>query len=252
MCVSALPVHLKQYLKIYYWNDIVIRVRRRKVHMKQIGIIIVIFIFIFVTVACCIINKRKKKKESGLRSESIVYRDLETDLKNNNYKNYETCLDDNKYIQFKEKLKNYGDDELHHAIALISGELKALDVEAIKGAVYIVIFTSASFIVTENLITSIGMETQTELLSNCMIVIVACVYMLGLLKDYTNKKWQEYFVQILRVELERREKEQVCKIEMLEKQAKENAQLEVKIENLEKEVRELKKKEKKVEFIIWK
>lgn len=222
--------------------------------MKQIGIIIVIIIFLFIAVVCYIISKRKKKekKETGLRSESIVYRDLDIDFKNNNYKNYETCLEDNKYIQFKEKLKNYGDDELHHAIALISGELKALDVEAIKGAVYTVIFTSASFIVTEHFATSMGLKAQTELLSNCMIVIFACAYMLGLLKDYTNKKWQEYFVQILRFELERREKEKACKIEMLEKQEKENAQLKVKIENLEKEVRDLKKKEKKVEFIIWK
>lgn len=220
--------------------------------MKQIGTIIVIIIFLFIAVACYIISKRKKKekKETGLRSESIVYRDLDIDFKNNNYKNYETRLEDNKYIQFKEKLKNYGDDELYHAIALISGELKALDVEAIKGAVYTVIFTSASFIVTEHFATSMGLKAQTELLSNCMIVIFACVYMLGLLKDYTNKKWQEYFVQILRFELERREK--ACKIEMLEKQEKENAQIKVKIENLEKEVIDLKKKEKKVEFIIWK
>jgi len=174
--------------------------------MKQIGIIIIIFIFLFVACVCCIINKRKMKykKESGPRKESIVYRDLDTIFKD---KNNDTCLDDSKYNQFKEKLKNYEDDDLHHAIALISGELKALDVEAIKGAVYTVIFTSASFIVTEQLTTLMGGQTQMELLSNCMIVVFACLYMLGLLKDYTNKKWQEYFVQILRFELERRGKE---------------------------------------------
>ena len=208
--------------------------------MKTQGIIIMIaFFLIILLIYYIVINKRKKKKqekEAGLRKESVVYRELDISFRNNN------CLDDNKYVQFKGKLKHYKDDELYHAIALISGELKALDVEAIKGAVYTTLFTSASFITTEQITKSLGGELPTELLRNCMIVIFAGLYMLGLLKDYENKKWQEYFIQILQFELEHRGKEEAKKVE---EQEKEITRLNAKMEALEKEVKKFKRKIKK-------
>ena len=211
--------------------------------MKTFWILIIIIIFLLIAIICYFIKRRKKreKKEAGLRSESKVYRDLEDDLKgNSNENNY--SLDDSKYEQFKEKLKIYKDEELHHAIAVISGELKALDVEAIQGAVYTTIFTSASAIVTEQLATVLVGELPTNLFSNSLIVFFAALYMSRLLKDYTDKKWQEYFIQILQFELEHRGKEEAKKVE---EQEKEITRLNAKMEALEKEVKKFKRKIKK-------